>query len=209
MEPCARTRRDGYVTDGCVAVRITDDRLDRPGAPKPSLPGPSTRRSSARSVPKGCALEPLARRPLDAIIPPRRRERQASRLHVRFPGWRRRPEIETHHVAPVAGEAGPRFLGHFRCAEPRLPSSSAAMVGDNGALGLGMNILHLPRLLPAQTWRGSFGPDGGGPTLARERQPCPHRANQIRRFLRATSEHLKGPTFESAATSSHSCPLAE
>src|SRR6516225_1463426 len=103
----------------------------------------------------------------------------------------------------------PRFLGRFRCAEPRLPSSSAAMVGDNGALGLGMNILHLPRLLPTQTWRGSFGPDGGGPTLARERQPCPHRANQIRHFLRATSEHLKGPTFETAATSSHSCPLAE
>jgi hypothetical protein len=31
MEPCvARTRSDGYFTDGCVAARIADDRLDRP-----------------------------------------------------------------------------------------------------------------------------------------------------------------------------------
>src|SRR5277367_4804654 len=33
MEPCgARTRGDGYFTDGCVAARIADDRLDRPGS---------------------------------------------------------------------------------------------------------------------------------------------------------------------------------
>jgi hypothetical protein len=35
------------------SVRITDDRPDRLGAPGHSLPGPSTRQSSARSVPKG------------------------------------------------------------------------------------------------------------------------------------------------------------
>src|SRR6516162_4565849 len=37
MEPCgARNRSDGYFTDGCVAARIADDRLDRPEAPGPS-----------------------------------------------------------------------------------------------------------------------------------------------------------------------------
>ena len=39
MEPRgARTCSDGYFTDGCVAARIADDRLDRPGAPRPSSP---------------------------------------------------------------------------------------------------------------------------------------------------------------------------
>jgi hypothetical protein len=37
MEPCgARNRSDGYFTNGGVAARIADDRLDRPGAPGPS-----------------------------------------------------------------------------------------------------------------------------------------------------------------------------
>src|SRR5215467_11117263 len=37
MEPCgARTCSDGYFTAGRVAARIADDRLDRPGAPRPS-----------------------------------------------------------------------------------------------------------------------------------------------------------------------------
>jgi hypothetical protein len=35
MEPCgARTRSDGYFTDGCVAARIADDRIDRPQGPR-------------------------------------------------------------------------------------------------------------------------------------------------------------------------------
>ena len=59
MEPCgARTRSDGYVTDGCVAGRIADDRLDRarsivppPGAASPTKVCDSTDppRSSASS----------------------------------------------------------------------------------------------------------------------------------------------------------------
>ena len=64
-------------------------------------------------------------------------------------------------------------LGRFRCAEPRLPSSTAALVRDDGALGLGVNIFYLPRLFAIRTWKGNCGSNGGGPSLARERQPRP------------------------------------
>ena len=65
-------------------------------------------------------------------------------------------------------------LGRIRCAEPRLPSSTAALVSDGGALGLGANIFH-PRLFATRTCRGGSGSKGGGPALMRERQPRPRK----------------------------------
>jgi hypothetical protein len=75
MEPCgARVRRGGYLTDGCVAARIVDDRLVRPGSsgtwPLPPVgrrwplrPGAaSVRLGNARACPlrdRGFADSPL------------------------------------------------------------------------------------------------------------------------------------------------------
>jgi|SRR6516165_5191781 len=98
--------------------------------------------------------------------------------------------------------AGPRSLGRFRCAEPRLPSSTAAVVGDDGALGLEMNILHLPRLFPAQTWRAALGPTAAVVHL--RESVARVSIVQIKSAVSCAppSEHLEGLTFESAATSS-------
>jgi hypothetical protein len=74
MEPCgAHTRRGGYVTDGCVAVRITNDRVDRLGAPGPSMAVQSACAAPARTGTVTCAT-------------PRGRRAGRCSMHRKFPG---------------------------------------------------------------------------------------------------------------------------
>ena len=127
MEPCgARNRSDGYFTDGCVAARIADDRLDRPGAPGPS--GASRlaeARSPERSAGDACSSN-AGERPQGSGCPCRGIAEQSASV-----GMVQRPRSDPE--ACDRWTAGPLVAGsatNSRCAADREWHSSPPASGS-------------------------------------------------------------------------------
>jgi hypothetical protein len=140
-------------TDGSNPSPSSGESVSLPNPPRPSLPGPSTRQSSARSVPKvrsEAARLATAKRHYSAATAPRRRERQASLAQARACGassnassappcdgnglrWSSAWEVRVSQPSARASSQGRAFRppalspddDPFKISAIRLPSSAA------------------------------------------------------------------------------------